>query len=135
MSGLKSFTYRQECIAYELMYRRWFEVRSRGPRSLRRGQQNQPGAADHAVAVIIKRVAGLAGLQTPELGAFAALGFKDPSIMAVAALLQYLSPLGWEHISLTGDYLMAQKLEAWRRSLQATPPSRSDPLVYDCSIF
>ena len=24
-------------------------------------------------------------------------------------LLQYLSPLGWEHINLTGDYL-------WRRS-------------------
>jgi Tn3 transposase DDE domain len=26
-----------------------------------------------------------------------------------AALLQYLSPLGWEHINLTGDYL-------WRSS-------------------
>jgi hypothetical protein len=28
---------------------------------------------------------------------------------AVDALLQYLSPLGWEHINLTGDYL-------WRSS-------------------
>ena len=28
-----------------------------------------------------------------------------------AALLQYLSPLGWEHINLTGDYL-------WRSSVK-----------------
>ncbi len=38
-----------------------------------------------------------------------------------AALLQYLSPLGWEHINLTGDYL-------WRSSANAGKFRRLRPL-------
>ncbi|MCR2365276.1 hypothetical protein NSR35_25235, partial [Salmonella enterica] len=33
----------------------------------------------------------------------------SPPTICNSALLQYLSPLGWEHINLTGDYL-------WRSS-------------------
>ncbi len=35
------------------------------------------------------------------------------------ALLQYLSPLGWEHINLTGDYLMAQQCQGRCGEVQA----------------
>jgi hypothetical protein len=34
---------------------------------------------------------------------------KEHGQVVDETLLQYLSPLGWEHINLTGDYL-------WRRS-------------------
>ncbi len=35
---------------------------------------------------------------------------------ATNALLQYMSPLGWEHTNLTGDYL-------WRRQIQTAMAS------------
>ena len=39
----------------------------------------------------------------------AANALRGHGLMIDDALLQYLSPLGWEHINLTGDYL-------WRSS-------------------
>jgi len=41
-------------------------------------------------------------------------------------LLQHLSPLGWEHINLTGNYNLAKPHQA--RPLPATP-ARSPPLA------
>jgi hypothetical protein len=60
----------------------------------------------------------------------------DRSVPADTALLSYLSPLGWEHINLTGDYVWQQdrKLQPGRfRPLRPVPeteprvrrPSRS----------
>ena len=37
-------------------------------------------------------------------------------------LLQYLSPLGWEHINMTGDYL-------WRRSIKVGKGYAALPLM------
>jgi len=34
-------------------------------------------------------------------------------------MLQHLSPLGWEHINLTGDYLWRQNREGRERQIQA----------------
>jgi hypothetical protein len=39
---------------------------------------------------------------------------RDSSKLAGPNLLHYLSPLGWEHINLTGDYL-------WRSSSKSRP--------------
>ena len=42
------------------------------------------------------------------------------------ALLQYLSPLGWEHINLTGDYLWRSRTKVGEvkfRPLRALPPA------------
>ena len=44
----------------------------------------------------------------------------------MVVLLQYLSPLGWEHINLTGDYLWrsSAKVGAGKfRSLRPLPPA------------
>jgi len=38
------------------------------------------------------------------------------------ALLQYLSPLGWEHINLTGDYLWRSRPAGKIRANSATSP-------------
>jgi hypothetical protein len=42
------------------------------------------------------------------------------------ALLQYLSPLGWEHINLTGDYLWKSSANGGAgkfKSLRPMPPA------------
>jgi hypothetical protein len=36
---------------------------------------------------------------------------KDHGVTVDENLLQHLSPLGWEHINLTGDYVLAAKSE------------------------
>ena len=46
------------------------------------------------------------------------------------ALLQYLSPLGWEHINLTGDYVWRQDLVARGRAVSAAMHGRKT-LAYD----
>ena len=39
----------------------------------------------------------------------AAQALRDAGQVVDDGLLQYLSPLGWEHINLTGDYLWRQR--------------------------
>lgn len=55
---------------------------------------------------------------------------RDGSRHADPNLLQYLSPLDWEHINLTGDYL-------WRSSSQlgAASSGRREPLGYIFSVL
>ena len=48
-------------------------------------------------------------------------------------LLQYLSPLGWEHINLTGDYVWRQSRRL-EEEVSAAKAARKT-LAYDFSVF
>jgi hypothetical protein len=44
------------------------------------------------------------------------------------ALLQYLSPLGWEHINLTGDYLWRSSAKVGAGKFRLAPNSTLEDL-------
>ena len=44
-------------------------------------------------------------------------------------LLAFLSPLGWEHVNLTGDYIWAQEYDVAENS-DGMKPLRSPPGVF-----
>ena len=46
------------------------------------------------------------------------------------ALLPYLSPLGWEHINLTGDYVWRSRSVPSRGRFRPLRPSKSGGLAY-----
>ena len=50
------------------------------------------------------------------------------------ALLQYLSPLGWEHINLTGDYLWRSSAKVGAGQVQAAT-AMQPALAYDFFRF
>jgi hypothetical protein len=45
-------------------------------------------------------------------------------------MLQYLSPLGWEHINLTGDYVWRQAANSMMGSIARYAPSKSLSVVF-----
>jgi len=49
-------------------------------------------------------------------------------------LLEHLSPLGWEHINLTGDYVWRQNRRIGKRQI-LTSPTSSCFLTYDLFRF
>jgi hypothetical protein len=57
---------------------------------------------------------------------------RDAGLVTDGKLLPHLSPLGWEHINLTGDYLAAAQAGRAGESPAATGARRR--LAYDFSV-